>query len=387
MINILYLHLGAELYGADVILLELIKNIDKTKYRPYVLLPEDGPLVKELQSLGVEVHIMDFPIMRRKYFNVKGIFRYGWEFIKSQKELMKFCRDKNIDIIHSNTAAVLEGALIWKKLKAKHIWHLHEMLDRPRILYTVLARIISRNCDRVLTVSNSVKNHWLKSGRFKEEQITVIHNGIDIDRFRPDNNCDYLREEFGISTDEKVVGLIGRINAIKGQEVFVRAMELVMDKNPKVKALIVGGVYEGQEWRLKKLKKMISSSKHNDKFIISDFRTDSENIHCLLDLFVLSSIMYDSFPTVVLEAMASKKPIAAFESGGVVEMVEDGVNGYYAKFGDAVDLSRKIEEILNDDELRKRMGEKGYELVHSKFTSKCFSKNVQEFYLEILNRG
>ena len=109
MKNILYLHAGAEMYGADKILLELVSGLDKTEFHPIVVLPNDGILRKKMQENGIEVHIIEYPILRRKYFNPKGIAEYGATYFSRSKEIVKLLRGRRIDIIHVNTTAVLEG--------------------------------------------------------------------------------------------------------------------------------------------------------------------------------------------------------------------------------------------------------------------------------------
>ena len=73
MQKILYLHAGAEMYGADKVLLELIKGLDKEAFEAHVILPNDGVLVGALEKVGAKVKVIDYPILRRKYFNPKGI--------------------------------------------------------------------------------------------------------------------------------------------------------------------------------------------------------------------------------------------------------------------------------------------------------------------------
>ena len=76
MQKILYLHAGAEMYGADKVLLELIKGLDKDAFEVHVILPNDGVLVDALEKVGAKVKVIDYPILRRKYFNPKGILEY-----------------------------------------------------------------------------------------------------------------------------------------------------------------------------------------------------------------------------------------------------------------------------------------------------------------------
>ena len=76
MKRILYLHAGAEMYGADKVLLELIKGLDSKEFEAHVILPNDGVLVEALRQVGAQVSVLDYPILRRKYFNPKGIADY-----------------------------------------------------------------------------------------------------------------------------------------------------------------------------------------------------------------------------------------------------------------------------------------------------------------------
>ncbi|MSR91195.1 glycosyltransferase family 4 protein [Inconstantimicrobium porci] len=383
MINILYLNVGAELYGADVILLEILKNIDKSKFKPYVILPNDGPLVKELEKQNIEVKIIRYPILRRKYFNIKGIIEYTSQFLKSSKILLKFCVDNNIDLIHSNTSAVLEGAYIYKKLRIKHIWHVHEMISKPKIFCKVMNVLLFRRCDEILTVSNAVKTHLLKGTKNDPSKIKVIHNGIDLKVFSKQNDTNYLKKEFNIK-NECIIGFVGRINAIKGQEEFVMAAENVFKNTKNTKAIIVGSAFEGQEWRVEELLKKINNSRYKDRFIFTGYRNDAPNIQNLIDVFVLPSIEYDSFPTVVLEAMACSKPVVAYRCGGVVEMINNGKSGFVVEQNDLKSLSECIEKLVNDEELRKKMGNRGRRIMQEKFSVNGYISRIEKLYLNIM---
>ncbi|WP_261787056.1 glycosyltransferase family protein [Lactobacillus taiwanensis] len=136
MKTILYLHAGAEMYGADKILLELVSGLDKTKFRPIVILPTDGVLRKKLEEENIFVHVISYPVLRRKYFNPKGIADYISNYKSKSDDIIKFL-DKNdikIDLIHVNTLAVLEGIRLKNKLDIPLYWHIHEIITHPKII-------------------------------------------------------------------------------------------------------------------------------------------------------------------------------------------------------------------------------------------------------------
>lgn len=378
MKKILYLHAGAELYGADIVMLELIKRIDKEKYEPVVILPNDGQLVKKLRDLEVNVIVQNYPILRRKYFNLKGIIKYCFEYIKYSKKIIKYIKKENIDILHINTSAVLEGAYIKKKTGIRTIWHIHEILVKPKFISKFIYNIIARYSDEIVCVSEAVKEHFMKITNRRD--VKVIYNGVDNSKFNKNINCEYLKKEFDIKDEDIVVGMIGRVNAWKGQNDFLNAMELIFPKVSNLKALIVGGVFEGQEWRMQELEKNINESKYSDKIIFSDYRQDSANIHKLIDIFILPSINPDPLPTVVLEAMASAKPIVGYRHGGICEMVEDGYNGYLANVKDVKDLANKIWLLIENQELRILMGNRSEERQKKYFSLDAYVSNFEKLY-------
>ena len=382
MIKILYLHAGAELYGADIVMLELIKGIDKSKFEPYVILPENGPLVDKLKNENINVSIEKYPILRRKYFNLKGIIQYGYNFFKYSKKIVNFINNEKIDIVHINTSAVLEGCYIKKKTNVKVVWHIHEILLKPRFVATIINKSIAKYADEIICVSNAVKEYFEKITK-RKKNIKVIYNGVDNKKFNNNVKTDYLKTEFKINDNELIVGMIGRINAWKGQKDFINAMDIVIKKRKNVKGLIVGGVYNGQEWRREELKKVISEKKLNEKIIMCDFRNDSPNIHNVIDIFVLPSTNPDPLPTVVLESMATGKPSVAYKHGGVCEMVIENYNGFFAEVGNCEELANKIIEIVDNEEKRKRMGRNSENRQKELFSLNSFIKNFEKIYLEL----
>lgn len=381
MKNILYLHAGAELYGSDIVLLELIKKLDKSKFTPYVILPSSGPLVDKLLENNISVKIIEYPILRRKYFTPMGIVKYIRNYFRYSKILVDEVKNRNIDIIHINTSAVLEGIYIKRKLRKPLLWHIHEIILKPKIISKILAFFISKS-DKVVVVSNAVKKN-LQDSKKNIKNIEVIYNGVDNLKFNKFNPNSYIRNEFKIPSDAIVVGMIGRVNSWKGQEDFLCAIEKVLNDRNDVYAMLIGGVFNGEEWRIEKLKEKIEEMSCKDRIVIDTYRTDIANVHSLYDVFVLPSINPDPLPTVVLEAMASNTPIIAYKHGGVCEMVKDGYNGALVDVRDVHQLGLAIESLVVNKELRIIMGENSLERQKKLFSMNSYIKNFERVYEEI----
>ena len=378
MKNILYLHAGAEMYGADKILLELVTGLDKSKFHPIVVLPNDGILKDKLIENGIETYVVHYPILRRKYFNLKGIINYGLNYFGKSNEIVKFLKNKRIDIIHANTTAVLEGIERKKKLKCKLVWHVHEIILKPAIINKTISYLIGKYADKCVAVSKAVKKHLIDSKFIDEDKVEVIYNGVDTERFNPNVENKYLYKEWNIPDEAIKVGMIGRVNAWKGQNDFLDAAEELLKKYSNLYIFIVGSAFAGEEWRVDELKKKIADSKNKDRIIFSEFRTDTPEIHSFFDVLVLPSTNPDPLPTVVLEAMGCGTTVVGYNHGGVTEMVINGETGLLAEVKNSKDLGKKIQQVLESD--YKLMGQKARDRAVKNFSEYSFINNFSKVY-------
>lgn len=384
MENILYLHTGAELYGADIVLLELLKGIDKTLFNPIVILPSDGKLVEKLRENNIEVHIMQYPILRRQYFTIRGIMCYVSSYIKSSRAIAGFLKNRKISAIHVNTIAVLEGIYLSRVMKVPVIWHIHEILDSPKIVYYLTSLLVGIFSKKVVAVSESVKKHLVASGFIKNSKVSVVYNGVNNEIFHPDNEVEYLREELNIPKESFIIGMIGRVNAIKGQEEFIKIVEPLIKEYRNVYGIIVGDAFAGQEWRVDNLKSLIMHSEARDRLLYLGYRSDSANLHCLFDVYVLPSTRPDSLPTVVLESMASRKVVVGYKNGGIIEMVVPNETGFLEEIGKADAISNHIGILIKDREYYLKMAEAGYCRQKELFTRNKFILGIEDVYKSII---
>ena len=379
MKRILYLHAGAEMYGADKVLLELIKGLDYKEFEAHVILPNDGVLVEVLRQVGAKVSVLDYPILRRKYFNPKGIADYIRSYNFYAKQIALYAREHSIDMVHNNTAAVLEGIYLKRKLKLPLIWHVHEIIVKPKAISDFINMLMGRYADKIVTVSQAVANHIKQSPFIKDSQVEVIYNGVDNTVYYP-MDASSIREKFDIAQDALVIGMIGRVNAIKGQNDFIEAVEPLLEKNEQAVAFLAGGVFPGEEWRLEELDKRIASSSVVSQIHRIDYYDKTSELYNMFDIFVLPSIKPDSLPTVVLEAMACSKPVVGYNNGGIAEMVVDDKSGCLVKPNRPQELSNAISLLLDSSEKREKFGRVGYQRQRELFSLESYIKNFSEFY-------
>ena len=384
MQKILYLHAGAEMYGADKVLLELIKGLDKDAFEAHVILPNDGVLVGALEDVGAKVKVIDYPILRRKYFNPKGILEYFGSYNRYSKQIAQYAKENGITLVHNNTTAVLEGIYLKQKLKLPLIWHVHEIIVKPKAISDFINFLMGRYADKIVTVSNAVANHVKQSPFIKEGQVQVIYNGVDNALYHP-MQVSAVREKFGIPEDALVIGMVGRVNAWKGQGDFLEAVTPILEHNPNSVAFLAGSAFAGEEWRVEELESKISKSSVASQFKRIDYYEHTTELYNMFDIFVLPSTNPDPLPTVVLEAMACGKPVVGYRHGGVCEMVAEGTNGLLASPGQSQELSDAILELVSDPEKRLQFGQASVRRQGESFSLESYIRNFSELYKSYKN--
>ena len=164
--SVLFLHSSDELYGADRILLRVLDALSDM-IDPIVVLPHDsepGPLSSELDRRGIRVVRRRVPVLRRKYLSVVGLVRFGASTLRGIWELRRLGRQSGCLAIHSNTSAVVVGPFIARLLGVKHVWHIHEIVERPRVLGRLIAVGTRMSPPPVVAISEAVARHLRADG-------------------------------------------------------------------------------------------------------------------------------------------------------------------------------------------------------------------------------
>jgi len=369
--NILMRHGSSDLYGASKIFLESVRALKHAGFGVVVVLSEDGPLVEELNAWKADVHIHKLGILRRKYFNARGLLNRVKTTLKAKAFLEELMVKKNITHIYSNTSAVLVGAFLARKKRVKHIWHLHEILFSPRWFVRRMGKIINRNADKVIVVSQAVWDNW--KDKVDESKMLLLHNGIDYQPYLQSKTN--IRTEIPGSEGKILIGMIGRINHWKGQSYFLDIAQKLVQTHDNVHFVVVGDAYPGTEHFVTEMEQKIKNSGLQAHVSYLGFRKDIPEILNALDIFVLPSILPDPFPTVILEAMASGKPVVATAHGGAKEMILEGETGLLIPWDNPGSAAEAISDLVNNKEMNEKMGEKGRLRVLDKFSPEAYRKN------------
>ena len=377
MINILFIHQSAELYGSDKTLLLLLRHIDKTRFYPVVVLPNDGPLKEELEKENIKVVIAPVLKVYRKMFTPKNLLKFIKDIKKGVDALDILNKQHHFDIVYSNTLAVLLGIIYAKKRKIKHLWHVHEIIVHPKIIASIFPKILMRYSNLVICNSNATQNNLTDRVPELKSKTTVIYNGMELN---PENKAVGQRSDFGFNETDIIITLVGRISRLKGHKLLLDVFTNHISKNENIKLLFVGSPVEGQEYYLDEIQNSIIRNKLQTKVKILPFLDNLNGIWTVTDIAIMPSTEAESFGLVAVEAMLAKKPVVASNLGGLSEIVINNETGFLFDPNSKEALSEALFKLIENPSLRSEFGEKGHERAIREFSIEKHVKNFEAVF-------
>jgi glycosyltransferase involved in cell wall biosynthesis len=219
----------------------------------------------------------------------------------------------------------------------------------------------------------------IKAKVVKKGKSVVIHNGVDADKFSTgDDNIEFkikLKKE----NDTIIIGSIGRLHYQKGYEYLIEASVSILKNYPQAKFVLIGEGELRDSLEFSAKKKGVYNS-----FIFLGNQTEIPELLKQIDIFVLPSL-WEGLPLVLLEAMASKKPIVATDVNGITEIIHSEEEGILVPSKNSAALSSAILRLLKNDELRERIASKGYIKVMNEFHLNKMIEKTESVYLKYVH--
>lgn len=386
MINILFIHQSAELYGSDKTLLLLLKHIDKTKFYPVVVLPNDGPLKMELEKENIKVVIAPVLKLYRKIFTPKNIFKFIKDIKKGIEALDALNTQHNFDIVYSNTLAVLLGIVYAKKRKIKHLWHVHEIIESPKLFSKLFGLLLNLKCNtKIVYNSNSTKLFWNKNPDLIKK-ATVVLNGIATPQhfLSTKERNEFRKKNFNSNSNETVIALIGRISRWKGQLILLKVFYKLSLITTNIKLVFVGSPPPSQDFFLEELKNKIEEYKLTDKVVIVPFQNEINKVWQSIDIAVIPSIEPEPFGLVAVEAMMANKPVIGSNHGGLTEIIVHGETGFLVEPSNDKSLFEAIQKLIENPNQRIEFGEMGYQRAVKEFSVEKYVTSFDSLFQSII---
>lgn len=375
--------------GSHYCLLDLIMRLREKLYDCEVVFYEKHSLYPHFKRSS-RVCVLERPKRLRSPKSL-SVLRKAVNLVLMLRDVRRFrafLADRKPDIVHLNnsfcvgydtwgTASKLEGVPV--------VTHERGFFGQPLVERALKHTDVFA---KILCVSDAVRDHYISLGAPRRRLVTV-HDGIDPVSFvsRVARSRKDVRQEFGLTEEQPLIGMVGNIKHWKGQHVLVSAISRVKKKIPNIHCLLIGStgrVGSENERYPKKIIQMVQESNLSDNVTITGYRADVPDIMNGLDVLIHASTTPDPFPHVILEGMSLGLPIIASQSGGAVESVEDGKTGFLCIPGNKEMMATYIEGLLLDPTLRRQMGEAGLRRVRN-FSMESHANKVKEYYSEVLD--
>lgn len=396
--------------GAAVVVDQLARGLNRDRYEPIVLFDttrqsniREGLSNSEIKTIDLRMckkeQASTSPLLRKNrdiggrveacfgkracefYFSLKAFRKFLLCQAPRIKLFVQAIRENKIDLIHTHSD--LPGGkseIIAARITGVPcISHNHGYPEMS--LFDIF---FARFVDTFIFISKDVEQYHIAKGKPRAKAAN-IHNGVDLSQFTRYYDAAQVRKEFHCKPDEPLIGLIGRIDWWKGHDYFLEAIAQVANQFPGLKAMIIGEI-EKQNWSYRnrqyfyKLQSLINSLGLKENIIFTGLRNDVPRLMAALDVVVHASSEPEPFGLVVIEGMAVGKPVVATAAGGVLDIIEDGVNGLLVPCKDSKAMGRAIIKILSDRNKAQQIGNAARQRVIEKFTVDQQVTHVQNVY-------
>jgi len=327
--------------GAETIFIDLASRLPADRYRPVVLIRGKGWVYEELQRRGIEPVMMD----------AKGSF--NWRFLKN---LVALIRREKIDLVQSH----LLGSNVYSSLAGRItqtpvVATFHGAVDfsGKERLKAIKYGAINAGANSIIAVSKSLRDEIIASTTLKPEKVQLIYNGINTEDYqRPRSRA--LREKYGWSDDELVIGSLGNIRPAKGYDILLQAAALLGQHDRKFRFVIAGQCNTSLYDEMLVLRRELGLE---DTVQFLGYLEDAADFLSNIDIFLSSSIS-EGLPLSAIQAMVAKLPVVATRCGGYEELVTHRENGWLVEIGNPQAIAEALEMLADKPELRDALAEK-----------------------------
>lgn len=314
-----------------------------------------------------------------KVLNLQADSRYDWRFLSKFIHLLK---EEKPDILHTHLPRADFAGFLAKLFfnSIRWICSIHDIYSKSWSgrWFLPMFNFVWRHADALIAISHAVEDWLIQERRIPSEKITVIHYGIEVERFAQPN-FDFQKAQ-GLTT-HKVIGSIGRLEPRKGHDVLIRAMPNVLKQIPNGILIIAGH----DPWGYGSiLHSMIDKLGLNNQVRLLGFQADIPSFLHALDVFAFASSS-EGFGQVLIEAMAAGKPVVASRIAPITEIVVDGETGILVKPESPEDFAQAISYLLSHPEKGQAMGLRGSMLVEKNFSVQRMVKETLQVYENIID--
>jgi glycosyltransferase involved in cell wall biosynthesis len=358
--SVLFAHNVAKIGGAEKVTLDIIRNLDSSQFSCHLLTPEPGDFNDQAEMLGANTLVM------KAVQPSKGAFLLSWQFTK---HICRYLKENHITIIHTGDIFIARALMpAVKKSGIQLICHMHFPPDDGALKW-----VFAKPPEKLTFIycSDELRNNVKPrvSALAPNASHTTIHNGVDTDKFRKNNQPNQL-----LSVDKTNIGIVANLQERKGHNEFIESAQILIQKHNNLMFHIIGGDIFGEQ-REPILKELVENTGLDDFFIFHGQVNNVKDYLNELDIYVCSS-HEEAFPISILEAMACGLPIASTNVNGIPEALVHETNALLFDCQDAIQQAEAIDRLLTNSELKEKIANAARATVIEKFSDQIFIKAI-----------
>lgn len=395
--KILVLAHDALLYGAQRSLLDILERLDRQRYEPHVAIPSKGPFTDALQKLGIPFTcgIAQRWIYFPKPMTLRAILRRPWRRLNHPYMLEVLAwlslpfrvialawliRRRHFDLVYTNTATMLDGALAARLCGIPHVWHLREAVNGNTDLSGIfpaswLPGFSLSHSNAVVTNSTDLARRLF--GEPIPSKVEIVHNGIDPATYLTSHPTPLLPK---LPAGARLAAVCGTLQERKDILTYLRSAAHLRDSHPELHHLLIG---QGNLSYLSRIHREILSLRLEDRVHFLGHRDDLPALLSHIDVLV-STAIDEPFGRTLIEAMAAGKPVVATRSGGPQEIIVDGECGFLTELGDDTTIAERLARLLDDAGLYSKMSHAARARVSQHFDLKICLAKIEKIFDEAL---
>jgi len=379
--------------GGEVVLLRLLPRLDRSRFSLGVACVPGGKLAERINAQGVHL----FPLQTNPKITSTNIIqetsnlaaagyilRSSGEFLSLVRQIRGLIRQESIHLIYTNSLkSCVLSALAAMRTRTVVIHHMHDICDPKKFNLPMLSTLkwaLRRGVDSIVSISGAVTDSLVSIG-VPAQKVHTIHNGVDLADYPPLSLVEAKRR-LGLDPDVAVAGHVARLMRWKGQDFFLRAASRV---TAKAHFVVVGGLFWEERDYEQELREIVKERGLQDKVVFLGHRDDVPTVIRAFDVLAHTSTKPEPFGLAIIEAMASERPVVAFNNGGIPEIVEDKTTGILTKPLDEKEFARALDGLLTNPERATAMGRAGRERVEKFFTLERQAAQIQACFAAALS--
>jgi len=368
--------------GASHALRETVRRISAGGARPVVAIPDCSDSREMFPSS--EFDAVYLPLERpRKAWNPLLHARFAWSLPRTLSALGRLIRERGIEIVHSNEITDFAGGIAGRFCGKPCVFHVRtDAIQRP--YRWPLMPLLDSIAD-VVVVPSEATQAWIAAERPSlGEKIRVIYDhAFDIRGYDPPLSGAAFRAELGITPDAILVVLVSKLVAPKGHECFIRAAEIARRSLKRIYFVIVGGEVPGHEREASAIRTLAEQLAPAPGLRMTGARPDLPAVFAASDIAVHCPTYPDPYPTVVLLAMLSGKPVIGSDTGGIPEQIENGRTGLLVPPGDPDFLADTILRLAQNPGQREALGAAARRKIREEFAPQSQARLLLDIYADL----